>query len=94
LPVVTFPKFFTPNNDGYNDTWALQGVNTTFFPTSKIYIFNRYGKVVADIPVGTQWDGTYLGKKQPSNDYWFNAMLIDSKGTVRSRKGNFSLLRK
>ena len=94
VPVVTFPKFFTPNNDGYNDTWSLQGVNTTFFPTSKIYIFNRYGKVVADIPVGSQWDGTYLGKKQPSNDYWFNAMLVDYKGNIRSRKGNFSLLRK
>ena len=94
LPVVTFPKFFTPNNDGYNDTWSLQGVNTTFFPSSKIYIFNRYGKVVADIPIGTQWDGNYLGKKLPSNDYWFDAILIDTKGNIRRKKGNFSLLRK
>ncbi|MBL4905661.1 MAG: T9SS type B sorting domain-containing protein, partial [Flavobacteriaceae bacterium] len=94
VPVVTFPKFFTPNNDGYNDTWSLKGVNTTFFPTSKIYIFDRYGKVVADIPIGTAWDGTYGGKRLPSNDYWFNVILVDSNGNTRRRTGNFSLLRK
>ena len=94
VPVVTFPKFFTPNNDGENDTWSLKGVNTTFFPSSKIYIFNRYGKVVADIHIGTAWDGTDNEKKLPSNDYWFNAVLEDINGNIRKKSGHFSLLRK
>jgi len=94
VPVVTFPKFFTPNNDGYNDTWSLKGVNNTFFPSSEIYIFDRYGKVVAKVPVGTAWDGTYNGRKLISNDYWFKVMLEDTKGVIRRRVGNFSLLRR
>ena len=95
VSVVEFPKFFTPNNDGINDTWIVKGANSTFFPTSSIYIFNRYGKVVANIPIDSQgWNGSYGGNNLPSDDYWFAIKLVDQQGTIRERKGNFSLLRK
>ncbi len=95
VSVVEFPKFFTPNNDGVNDTWIVKGANSTFFPESSIYIFNRYGKVVANIPIDSQgWTGDYGGNRLPSDDYWFSIRLVDPNGTIRERKGNFSLLRK
>jgi gliding motility-associated-like protein len=95
VSVVEFPKFFTPNNDGVNDTWVVKGANSTFFPTSSIYIFNRFGKVVANIPIDSQgWNGTYGGNSLPSDDYWFAIKLVDPNGEIRERKGNFSLLRK
>jgi gliding motility-associated-like protein len=95
VSVVEFPKFFTPNNDGINDTWIVKGANSTFFPTSSIYIFNRYGKVVANIPIDSQgWNGSYGGNNLPSDDYWFAIKLVDQQGITRERKGNFSLLRK
>ncbi|TVZ55466.1 gliding motility-associated-like protein [Lutibacter sp. Hel_I_33_5] len=95
ISVVEFPKFFSPNNDGINDTWGIKGANSTFYPTSKIYIFNRFGKAVAEVPIdGRGWDGTYNGKTLPSDDYWFSIMLVDKSGNARERKGNFSLLRK
>ena len=95
VPVVEFPKFFTPNGDGKNDVWSIKGVNSFFFPGSTIYIFNRYGKVVGNISVNNNtWDGTYKGKPLPSDDYWFNIQLINKDGTARKpRKGHFSLLR-
>lgn len=95
VPVVEFPKFFTPNGDGKNDVWSIKGVNAFFFPGSSIYIFNRYGKVVGNISVNNNtWDGTYKGKPLPSDDYWFNIQLINKDGTARKpRKGHFSLLR-
>ena len=95
VSVIEFPKFFTPNNDGINDTWAIKGANSTFFPSAQINIFNRFGKIVAQIDIDTQgWDGTYGGKILASDDYWFSIMLVDRNGVLRERKGNFSLLRR
>ena len=95
VSVIEYPKFFTPNNDGINDTWAIKGANSTFYPTAQINIFNRFGKVVAQIEVDTPgWTGTYGGKTLPSDDYWFSIVLVDRNGNARERKGNFSLLRR
>ena len=95
VPVVEFPKFFTPNNDGVNDTWAIKGANSIFFPDSEVNIFNRFGKVVAQISIDNPgWDGTFNGKVLPSDDYWFAIKLIDRNGIIRERKGNLSLLRR
>jgi len=97
VSVIQFPKFFTPNADGNNDTWVVKGANKTFYPNSSINIFNRYGKLVAQIAIdGQGWDGTYSGKTLSSDDYWFNITLIPAditKPTI-NKKGNFSLLRK
>ena len=91
VPVIEYPKFFTPNNDGVNDTWFIKGANSTFFQSSAIYIFNRYGKAVAEIKLNEPgWDGTYNGKKLPSDDYWFSIKLTGRP----DKTGNFSLLRK
>ncbi|MDC3366477.1 T9SS type B sorting domain-containing protein, partial [Flavobacteriaceae bacterium] len=95
VSVIEYPKFFTPNNDGINDTWAIKGANSTFYPNAQIYIFNRFGKVVAQIDVDNPgWDGTYGGKILSSDDYWFSIMMVDRNGNARERKGNFSLLRR
>ena len=95
VSVIEYPKFFTPNNDGINDTWAIKGANSTFYPNAQINIFNRFGKVVAQIEVDTPgWTGTYGGKTLPSDDYWFSIILVDRNGRTRNRKGNFSLLRR
>ncbi len=95
VSVIEFPKFFTPNNDNENDTWAIKGADSRFFPNSKVYIFNRFGKVVAEIDIdGDGWDGTFNSKLLPSDDYWYAIKLVDSNGVVKERKGNMSLLRK
>ncbi|MDP6922700.1 MAG: T9SS type B sorting domain-containing protein, partial [Lutibacter sp.] len=93
LAVIGFAKFFTPNNDGYNDTWQVLGVSDLFYSDSKIYVFDRYGKLLTQLATdGQGWDGTYNGKPLPSTDYWFSAELIDQQGNTRIRKGHFSLI--
>ena len=97
VSVIQFPKFFTPNGDGKNDTWVVKGANKDFYPNASINIFNRYGKLVAQEPIDSQgWDGMYQGKVLPSDDYWFNITLIpaDTTKPTINKKGNFSLLRK
>lgn len=95
VSVIGYPKFFTPNNDGYNDYWNVIGVNSNFYPNSLIYIFNRFGKLVTTVdPASNGWDGFYKGVSLPSSDYWFTVELIDSSGSRKVRKGHFSLIRK
>lgn len=94
VSVIGYPKFFTPNNDGYNDTWKIFGVTDTYYVNSNIYIFDRYGKLITKIdPKGNGWDGTFNGKYLPSTDYWFSVELIDNNGNIKIRKGHFSLIR-
>jgi gliding motility-associated-like protein len=86
--VLDYPKFFTPNNDGFHDTWLITGIHE--FPITKIYIYNRYGKLLTQLrPLRTGWDGTYHGRPLPSSDYWFSLHLEDG----RVYKGNFTLKR-
>ncbi len=95
VSVIGFPRFFSPNNDGYNDTWQVLGVNEIFYPEAKIYIFNRFGKLIKQIePNNDSWDGIFNGAILPATDYWFSAELVDINGNIRIRKGHFSLIRK
>jgi gliding motility-associated-like protein len=90
VSVIGYPLFFTPNGDNQNDTWQILGVNATFQALSLIYIFDRHGRLMAQIPAdGTGWDGTYNGAALPADDYWFRVKLEDG----RSFTGHFSLIR-
>ncbi|SNR42027.1 gliding motility-associated C-terminal domain-containing protein [Lutibacter agarilyticus] len=94
VSVIGFPNFFTPNNDGFNDTWQILGVSSDFYPTSLIYIFDRYGKLITQIrPTSEGWNGWYNNEQLPATDYWFTAQLIDEDGNIRVKKGHFSLIR-
>jgi gliding motility-associated-like protein len=97
VPVVEFPDFFTPNGDGVNDTWNLKGTNSNYYPSSEIYIYNRFGKVIAKVDLSEQgWDGTYNGKRLPSDDYWVSIKLVPFDTTKKTifKTGNLSLIRK
>ena len=90
IAVISVPKFFTPNGDGYNDFWNVKGVNNTFNSKSIIYIFDRYGKLLKQIlPSSLGWDGTFNSFPLPADDYWFSVKLEDG----REAKGHFSLKR-
>ncbi len=88
--VIGFPLFFTPNNDTYNDYWQVYGVSEQFQPNSVIYIFDRYGQLLAQIsPSSKGWDGTFNGRPLPTSDYWFAVTLEDG----RIFKSHFTLKR-
>lgn len=93
ITVLNYPKFFTPNNDGYNDTWNIWALKEQ--PESKIYIFDRQGKLLKQLsPNGEGWDGTFNGQPLPSTDYWFRAEFIEpNTGLQKEAKGHFSLKR-
>ena len=80
VSVIGFPKFFTPNNDGFHDTWQVYGLSSMFQPNSKILIFDRFGKLIKELdPLGNGWDGSFNGKTMPTDDYWFAVTLQDGR---------------
>jgi len=91
IAVIGFPAFFTPNGDGYNDFWLIKGVDKVFNTNSKVFIFDRFGKLVKEIAARDSkgWDGNYRGTPLSSDDYWFMVYLEDG----RILKGHFALKR-
>lgn len=86
--LLNYPKFFTPNGDGYNETWYVR--NSEKEPDFKVYIFDRYGKLITNIlSNGPGWDGKLNGKTLFSDDYWFTAYRQDG----RIHRGHFTLKR-
>lgn len=91
--VIGYPKFFTPNGDGYHDTWNILGIANQ--PNAKIFIFDRYGKLIKQLsPSSTGWDGTFNGKPLLTSDYWFTVEFIEPKdGSLKLFKSHFTLKR-
>ena len=90
INLIYFPKFFTPNNDGFNDTWNIKCLENQ--ASAKIRIFDRYGKLIKQIrPSGNGWDGTYNGTRLTGTDYWFEISYINSDGISSKYNAHFSL---
>jgi gliding motility-associated-like protein len=95
VPVIGFKDFFTPNGDGKNDYWNINGLDTTSFKYINVRVFDRLGKLIFLIKDfdSRGWDGTYNGENLPSNSYWFKAEIIDKDNKMINEVGSFSLIR-
>ena len=90
--VVNYPKFFTPNGDGINDTWNIKDLAGQ--PSAMITIFDRFGKVLTQIkPNSSGWDGTYNGRELPSDDYWFSVNYKNANQDTSEFKAHFAMKR-
>lgn len=90
---LTIPGSFSPNNDGSNDTWIIEGIAT--YPNTHVTLYNRWGQVVADITGYSDfkaWDGTNKGKPVSDGVYFY---VIDFNDPTRKEqlKGNVTLIR-
>lgn len=81
------PRFFTPNNDGFNDTWTVS--SSPDISIQNISVFNRFGKLIKQLSPDQGWDGTFNGRNLPSDSYWYSVELTNGP----SLKGFFALKR-
>ncbi len=87
--MLDIPNFFTPDGDNQNDLWSVS--NREFFPDIEVRIYDRYGRVVANLTEVIGWDGTYDGKEVPTGDYWY---VINANNKEKQRYvGHFTLYR-
>jgi gliding motility-associated-like protein len=91
--LIGYPRFFTPNSDGYNDTWNV--INDSEISITKVLIFDRYGKLLKQLdPTAGGWDGTSNSNIMPGDDYWFSLEYHDADSGMQNKfKGHFTLKR-
>ena len=88
ITVIDYPNYFTPNNDGHNDVWQINGINN--LDNWSISIFDRYGKFLDRLnTIYPFWDGIYNNETLPASDYWFTITYTENNIT-KTFKSHFS----
>lgn len=92
-PEVTIYNAVSPNGDGLNDVFFVEGIE--FFPESKLYIFNAYGsEVFRSTGYENDWDGTTSdGRLLPAGTYYYRMQLNSELGPREELQGYIELQR-
>jgi gliding motility-associated-like protein len=64
------PGGISPNGDGVNEYWDIQGLED--YPNATVTVFNRWGQqVFYSTSKMFTWDGTSNGQECPTADYYY-----------------------
>ncbi|MGQ9847676.1 MAG: gliding motility-associated C-terminal domain-containing protein, partial [Bacteroidales bacterium] len=78
LKSIIVPEGFSPNGDGVNDLFVIQGIEPD--DMFKLTIFNRWGNVVYEkIPYRNEWDGKDKNNNQLPDDTYFYILNKNNK---------------
>ena len=90
LPVEVF-NAFSPNGDGINDTWVIQGI--TRFPDNVVRVYNRWGNLIFEaagydntskVWNGTTSEGVVFGNDDaPDGAYYYVIDLGDGSESLQ-----------
>jgi gliding motility-associated-like protein len=83
------PSVFTPNSDGTNDTWVIEGLWQ--FPNCVVKVYNRWGQSLFESKgYASPWDGTFEGNECPIADYYY---IIDLQNESNVFTGTVTIKR-
>ena len=85
-PMVVIPNAFTPNGDGINDTWVIEGLDET----GTVKVFTRWGaEVYQSVGYATPWNGEYAGKKLSPGVYYY---IVTAKSGSQKFSGSLTII--
>lgn len=88
---VTIPITFSPNNDGINDSFSVNGAS--LYPNFLLQIFNRWGQIVYEQQKEPKpWDGTSHGFKLPDDAYYY-VFFYDQDKKDAYESGSVTIMR-
>lgn len=88
---IYVPNAFTPNDDGFNDTFFAKGYGIVKF---EMNIFDRWGeKVFSTNDMRNAWDGTFRGKLCKDDTYVWKINLTNVFGKSHELKGHVTLMK-
>ncbi|MEX6688182.1 gliding motility-associated C-terminal domain-containing protein [Danxiaibacter flavus] len=85
---LKIPNVVTPNGDGHNDKFVIQGLE--LYPDNQLLIFNRWNnKIYEKKGYTNDWDGSTLN----AGTYYYELKLKDRNNQWHSYKGYITLLK-
>ncbi|PKR79828.1 hypothetical protein CW751_12790 [Brumimicrobium salinarum] len=88
IPDLDVKNVLTPNGDGYNDTWIIEGLAA--FSSTQVEIYNIYGRMVyQSLDYQNEWDGKFEGKALPNGSYLY---VVTPDGYENAIKGTLMIL--
>ncbi len=89
IDCINIPSSFTPNGDGYNDTWVIR--NAYLYSECKLQVFNKWGTIVYETTGYTDpWDGKYQGNILPAGTYYY---IFKTSPDSEERTGTLTILK-
>ena len=77
--ILVIPQALSPNNDGFNDRWVIEGIEN--YPNNEVTIYNRWGNIIfkangydnqQKVWDGLAKEGLIMGKNVvPSGSYYY-----------------------
>ncbi|MFW6019383.1 MAG: gliding motility-associated C-terminal domain-containing protein [Bacteroidales bacterium] len=82
---LTIPNVITPNGDGINDYFKIEGLEN--YPGSKLIILDRNGK---ELYVDENYQNDFDGNNLPEGSYYYILQVNDKHQTTK--KGNLNII--
>lgn len=75
---LIIPTGFSPNGDGKNDFFVVQGIEQ--YPGAKLFVFNRWGtEVFRAERYQNDWDGSNFSKEPLTDDTYYAVIKFDAE---------------
>lgn len=90
---LEIPGSFSPNGDGHNDRWIIQGIE--YYPDAQVIIYDRWGQQITNISgysPAKAWDGMFKGKPVSDGVYFYSLDLRQNNDT-KPLKGSVTVIR-
>lgn len=90
--IAVAPNYFTPNDDGYNDTWSISHLDV--YPDFELNVYNRWGQLVHyQHKEFTPWTGKSLGIIPVADGAYYYILFYDVSNKEKFIKGSVSIVR-
>ena len=85
---VTIHDAISPNGDGINDTWVIEGLQS--YPGNTVQIFDKWGaEVFSETNYKNDWSGTNKNSLLPDGTYYY-LVKLNSDSTIAGGKNSFT----
>lgn len=78
--IFNIPNTITPNGDGINDQWKIEGLEN--YSGTEVYLYDRKGFMILKETINKKpfiWDGKYNSTPVSTGNYWYTIKISDGR---------------